>query len=437
MPDKKKQGDKTEESRRFINEKIVKQPLSRRELLRRGAYLAAAAVIFGGVAAVTFAVSKPVAERYLVKETQRETMPVTIPKDDPEPTTQPTVAATSTTQETKPMEEMVREALKNYSFTIEDVNALYDGVRMVVQKADKSIVTVHSVKNQTDWFDNPVESSGLFAGAVIASANGEFLILTPEAAVESADSIRVVFSDGTEVDGTIKQMDTRSGMAVVSILQSALGKTLLDSIQPIELGNSYSVRQGDMVIAIGAPAGVVHSTNYGFVTYVAKNVQITDGLTRVIYADMKGSPAMGTFLINTSGQIVGWVTDLYKNENNSDMTAALAISDFKSILERLSNGQTFPYLGIKGQEVTAVMNEAGIPLGIYVSEVNADSPVYNSGIQNGDIIVRIGEETIVTMKDLETVLETLNTGDTVNVKVLRSGREGYTEIEYQVTIGAR
>ena len=437
MPDKKKQGDKTEESRRFINEKIVKQPLSRRELLRRGAYLAAAAVIFGGVAAVTFAVSKPVAERYLVKETHRETMPVTIPKDDPEPTTQPTVAATSTTQETKPMEEMVREALKNYSFTIEDVNALYDGVRMVVQKADKSIVTVHSVKNQTDWFDNPVESSGLFAGAVIASANGEFLILTPEAAVESADSIRVVFSDGTEVDGTIKQMDTRSGMAVVSILQSALGKTLLDSIQPIELGNSYSVRQGDMVIAIGAPAGVVHSTNYGFVTYVAKNVQITDGLTRVIYADMKGSPAMGTFLINTSGQIVGWVTDLYKNENNSDMTAALAISDFKSILERLSNGQTFPYLGIKGQEVTAVMNEAGIPLGIYVSEVNADSPVYNSGIQNGDIIVRIGEETIVTMKDLETVLETLNTGDTVNVKVLRSGREGHTEIEYQVTIGAR
>ena len=437
MPDKKKQGDKTEESRRFINEKIVKQPLSRRELLRRGAYLAAAAVIFGGVAAVTFAVSKPVAERYLVKETQRETMPGTIPKDDPEPTTQPTVAATSTTQETKPMEEMVREALKNYSFTIEDVNALYDGVRMVAQKADKSIVTVHSVKNQTDWFDNPVESSGLFAGAVIASANGEFLILTPEAAVESADSIRVVFSDGTEVDGTIKQMDTRSGMAVVSILQSALGKTLLDSIQPIELGNSYSVRQGDMVIAIGAPAGVVHSTNYGFVTYVAKNVQITDGLTRVIYADMKGSPAMGTFLINTSGQIVGWVTDLYKNENNSDMTAALAISDFKSILERLSNGQTFPYLGIKGQEVTAVMNEAGIPLGIYVSEVNADSPVYNSGIQNGDIIVRIGEETIVTMKDLETVLETLNTGDTVNVKVLRSGREGYTEIEYQVTIGAR
>lgn len=405
--------------------------------MRRGAYLAAAAVIFGGVAAVTFAVSKPVAERYLVKETQRETMPVTIPKDDPEPTTQPTVAATSTTQETKPMEEMVREALKNYSFTIEDVNALYDGVRMVAQKADKSIVTVHSVKNQTDWFDNPVESSGLFAGAVIASANGEFLILTPEAAVESADSIRVVFSDGTEVDGTIKQMDTRSGMAVVSILQSALGKTLLDSIQPIELGNSYSVRQGDMVIAIGAPAGVVHSTNYGFVTYVAKNVQITDGLTRVIYADMKGSPAMGTFLINTSGQIVGWVTDLYKNENNSDMTAALAISDFKSILERLSNGQTFPYLGIKGQEVTAVMNEAGIPLGIYVSEVNADSPVYNSGIQNGDIIVRIGEETIVTMKDLETVLETLNTGDTVNVKVLRSGREGYTEIEYQVTIGAR
>ncbi len=65
---------------------------------------------------------------------------------------------------------------------------------------------------------------------------------------------------------------------------------------------------------------------------------------------------------------------------SEDMTVAMAISDYKSILEKMSNGNAFPYFGIKGQEVSAIMNESGMPLGVYVVDVNADSPAYNAGI---------------------------------------------------------
>ncbi len=41
---------------------------------------------------------------------------------------------------------------------------------------------------------------------------------------------------------------------------------------------------------------------------------MTDGMTRIIYSDLKSNAATGTFLMNTAGQIIGWVTDEYKSE---------------------------------------------------------------------------------------------------------------------------
>lgn len=66
----------------------------------------------------------------------------------------------------------------------------------------------------------------------------------------------------------------------------------------IPLGNSYSVRQGDPVIAVGAPGGIVHSSAYGFISYIMKNVQVPDGMTRLLLADICGDAPTGTFLLN-------------------------------------------------------------------------------------------------------------------------------------------
>ncbi|MBE5973632.1 S1C family serine protease [Lacrimispora xylanisolvens] len=436
MPENNGPDDRKAEPRRFINEKIVKQPMSKKDMLKRFLGLLVTAVIFGMVAAVTFVISKPVAERLLVGESTGETTPVTIPKDEPETVT--SVAETSTTAaETEPIEDILKSAMEKYPFSVDDLSTLYGSLKSVVQKADKGIVTVHSVKTQTDWFNNPVENSGLFSGVIISSANQELLILTPEGAVEDAEAIRVAFSDGTEVQGKIKQTDKLSGMAIVSVSTAELSRTQLEDMKAIELGNSYSVKQGDIVVAIGGPAGMVHSTGYGFISFITKNVQIIDGTTRILYTDVRGNAGVGTFLMNTSGQIIGWVTDQYKNDSSKDMTAAMAISDYKSILEKISNGAQFPYFGIKGQEVSSAMNSSGMPLGVYVVEVNTDSPAYNTGIQSGDIITEMGGAAIVTMKDFQVVLEKSSPGQIIPVTVSRNGREEYKKIQYQVTIGAR
>ena len=70
MPDKSGPDDKKTEPRRFISEKIVKQPRTKRDH-EKGSRPLLTAALFGIVAAVTFVVSRPVAEKYLGKETTR------------------------------------------------------------------------------------------------------------------------------------------------------------------------------------------------------------------------------------------------------------------------------------------------------------------------------------------------------------------------------
>ena len=286
MLDKKNPEDEPRQKRSFIREKVVKQPLTRRQILFRAGCVILAAAACGAAAGTMFAVVSPVAQRYLGQESTEESTAITIPRDEPESSASqespPEVVPSKPEQteesvvDSESFEEQVQEIIANYKYTTGDFASAYAGLRDVVAEADHGIVTVHSVKHGLDWFDNPVETSGLYAGAVIGSTPQEYLILTPDGAVENADSIKVTFADGSEVDGTIRQTDQVSGMAMVSVQAEMLNESTANSLSLIPLGNSYSVRQGDPVIAVGAPGGIVHSSAYGFISYIMKNVQVPD-----------------------------------------------------------------------------------------------------------------------------------------------------------------
>lgn len=461
------------EKRTFIREKIARPPMTRKQLAGRILLWVFLAVVAGTAAGVGFAVAGPLAERYLAETTAEESISVTIPRDDPpegqttetesrqeetsppegreesdsEPETSPaeedteseteSETETETESETEPLEEVIRSAVETYEYTTEDLNELYGVLRKVVQEADRGIVEVHSVRQETDWFDNPVETAGLYAGAVIASTEQELLILTMEQAVEQADSIKVTFQNGVQADGAIKQVDAISGMAIVTVPAEQIDEKVLLQVGVLKLGNSYSIRQGDLVAALGAPAGIVHSSAYGSISYVARNVQVADGAARLLYADVQSDARAGTFLVNMAGEVVGWATNEYDEEDRDGMTVAVAVSDYKSVLEKMSNGQPVPYLGIYGQEVSAAMLSEDIPPGIYVTDCVLEGPAYAAGIQNGDIIVRIGGREVFTIKDYQNQVEGLSRDAEVTVVVQRKGIDEYRELEYQVIVGAR
>lgn len=437
MPDTES-PEKKPDKREFMREKIVKQPLSKGQIAKRLAAFLGLAVTFGCIAAVSFVLAKPLADKHLGTAPETESPTIMFPKDELEPESAGVPKETITPEESdKNLEAAVSKAVSEYAFSVDTMNGLYNSLREISQQADKGIVTVRSGKQHLDLFGNPVENTGDYAGAVIAKTSSEYLIFTYADAVRQADTIAVTFFDGTEILGQSKQIDEVLNMAVVSVNAGELSEEVRKSIEVIGLGNSYSSKAGDFIIGVGGPAGIVHSATYGTISYINRNVRVVDGVMRILYADICSNSGTGTFLLNTAGEIIGWTAEGYGEAENGDISTAVGISDYKAVLEKMIHGESAPYFGIKGQEVNAVMTEAGIPTGVYVSEAVAGSPAYDAGIQNGDIITQFGEKEITTFKELQIQIENSESGFSVPVKVMRKGREDYKELEFQVNIRAR
>ena len=144
MPEKN--GD-----RHFIKEKIVRQPMSRRQIARRILLTAFCGVLFGVVAGVCFAVSRPIAERHLGLGETEESQRVTIPKDEPETTAPPAPTTTADSEtESEPVGDVVQSEIAKYTYEAADVDRIFAGLRSVASEAAQGIVSVHSIQHPTD-----------------------------------------------------------------------------------------------------------------------------------------------------------------------------------------------------------------------------------------------------------------------------------------------
>ncbi len=430
----------------FVTEQIVRQSSIKRRLWKI-VKAVTLAVIFGVTAGVSFVFVLSY-KGMIVKEEDRVRPSVTIPRDEvptmtEAPTTEPvtdsppettTEAPTTPTETTEPIEQIVENVLSERSLTLEDYEALYDSMYEVVAAVNRSIVTVTSAESKLDLFNQPYELKEEAAGLIYNKTDTEILILTDAESLHAADNIWVTFLNGEECDAVLRKADPVSGLAVLAVDPAPLGKAL--SEYPVAvLGNSYSMKQGALAMTVGNPFGYNYSMSYGVISSVRNIAQAIDVNYRVIDTNILESPTGGGFLINTKGEIMGVITKIYKNGASNGITTALAISDLKGVLERLSNEQEILYFGIKGQDVTAdIAKETGLPEGVYIAEAVAGSPVYQSGVQSGDVLVEFDGVEVRSMRAYRNLLESHQAGDVIHIKVMRRGREGYTNIEFDVTV---
>ncbi len=106
-----------------------------------------------------------------------------------------------------------------------------------------------------------------------------------------------------------------------------------------------------------------------------------------------------------------------------NLVTGYGITDIKDIIENLSNGEAVPYIGIRGIDVTEEIMEQGIPQGVYVKEVDAESPAMTAGIQAGDIITSIDGEEVTSLSAYHDVLMEQKSGGKVRIE----GHRRFTE----------
>ena len=231
--------------------------------------------------------------------------------------------------------------------------------------------------------------------------------------------------------------DAVTGMAVVSIPVETLDPGDSAFIQPAVLGNSYMCSPGDMVVALGRPLSNIPSVAWGIISYIENDAQGTDFNYDLIRTDIMGDAGAGGVLVNVSGEVVGWIRDS-ETEDDHLRISAISVSDLKGMIECLSNGNRISLLGVQTEEVTPLIaEEQQLPEGLYVTNTIADSPAFTAGILNGDVLTKINGEEIRSTFDLQNILLTLRPETEVTVTVMREGREGFAELEFPLTLGAR
>ncbi len=448
---------------KFMKESIKKQPPDWKKIVLLIAGWLALAALGGLVAAAVFAVTEP----KIAEAVTREEPPakVDIPGDeDPNSGQEPdkTITASSasasvdssgsgseissstvdsSTSESSVSESTVSEsteengAAEGTESSLKNYEALYQDMLGVTEKPKQALVTVIGITNQMDYFNQNYENQQQISGLIVADNGQDLFILTEYRIVENVERIQVTFWDETMVDATYQRHDPSTGLTIVKVDESKLDEGTRNGLAVAPLGSSYLVSQGDPVVAVGSPVGYSDSIAYGVVTSVTNKISALDNEYNLLTTDILGSTDGSGILVNLDGEIVGIIAQSYSAKGNNVVTG-IAISQIKKLIENLSNNVSRAYIGIRGQDVTEELSDkTGIPKGVLISRVADDSPAMMAGMKEYDVIVKLGEHKVETIKQYHEQLGKYSTGDVVTVTAMRKGAEGYAEMTFDVTMG--
>lgn len=429
-PAGRKRGFYMADDFQFIKETRKEKPINRKRVLHHTLLTLFLAVIFGTVSCLTFVLLKPRLEQYFSPE---EPPQVSFPEPE-EPPTVPEPEKKDEEEAKKDPEPVIIE--KPASLDLNQYQALQSKLYEVGREADKFIVAVTNVKNDTDIFDTDYESTNLGSGVIIADTGDQLLILTEKKTIQGASSIRVTFADETTVKAQLQKYDGNTGIAVLRVDAEDVLKETKEQIAVATLGSSVGVSLGQMVLAVGSPIGTIHSILSGNITSNRNSISTTDCNYTVFTTDMVGTGDGSGALINMNGEIIGFVLQDYNLQKEQTTLTAVSISELKGVIELLSNDKAVPYLGMRISTVTEEISEDyAMPLGVYVRDVAIDSPAMEAGFQSGDVITAINGEEVLTAEDYEKLILTLNEEEHVRIDCQRQSVEGYISLEIDATVG--
>ncbi|MBQ6376652.1 MAG: trypsin-like peptidase domain-containing protein [Lachnospiraceae bacterium] len=328
----------------------------------------------------------------------------------------------------KTEEEQREEALLSYT-------RLNEVMKEISEETSRSMVQVTGITNTEDWFSNTGTDQMTGCGMIVARTDKQLLILTDGGGIEGAEEIHVTLPDGSIIPAQPVKKDPITNLCVIAVQSSSLPEESEDLIAVAELGNSYDVRPGDAIIAVGSPLGYSQSVVFGEVTSVNNRISVVDGEYELITTNCLGSSSGSGALVDLSGKVVGCIFQGYAEQNTSVITG-IPISLLKGLIETLSNDAPIPYIGITGEDVTEPLSQAaGVPTGVYVSSVDPDSPALTAGLLPGDVIREIDGQEIYSMTMLHNRIVSSQVGKELSVLAMRRGADGYVEYETSITVG--
>ncbi|MCL4454761.1 MAG: trypsin-like peptidase domain-containing protein [Deinococcus sp.] len=356
-----------------------------------------------------------------------------------------------------------RALLENESNTIEVVQKMGDGVVYVsthTNPAPRGQVP-EGFELFAPFFEMPAPREGTGSGFVI-DANG--YILTNNHVVDGADQITVKFHNdpkeySAKVVGTARALD----IALIKV------QAPRERLKPMVLGDSDSVKVGQKAIAMGNPFGLEFTVTEGIVSAVRSNQGAVETLVpTVIQTDAAINPGnSGGPLINSRGEVIGINTSIASSSGQSSGVGfAIPINLAKQYLPDLKAGKNLsgsevrrslplspevasrPRIGVEIADLAAypasVRARYNLPsAGVMITGVQQGSPAARVGLKgasktvvfsvpggqeaelgiDGDIVLEADGQKIISARQLADIISSKKSGQAVNLKILRDGRQ--------------
>jgi S1-C subfamily serine protease len=262
----------------------------------------------------------------------------------------------------------------------------------------------------------PMEVGGSGSGFILTP---DGLILTNSHVVHGARSIEVTLADARRVRAELVGEDPDTDVAVVRIAASDLVAA--------PLGDSSTLRPGQLVIAIGNPLGFQTTVTAGVVSALGRSLRNRSGrlMDNVIQTDAALNPGnSGGPLVTSRGEVVGVNTAVIMPAQG--IAFAVAINTANFVAGRLIRDGSIRrgYLGVAGQTVALhprLIRAYALPStsGVLIVSVERDSPAYTTGLRERDIIVSLAGQPVSGVDDLQRVLADRPTGLPMPVVVIR------------------
>ena len=307
----------------------------------------------------------------------------------------------------------------NVDETVESV------VEAVALKVTPSVVGIRTTTSVMNFFGGTSEASGEGSG-VIYREDGYIItnyhVIGDAVTNKQRSKIEVFLDSKTSepYEATVVGYNISSDLAVIKIDVKGLSA--------VEFSDSKELKVGQYVITVGNPGGLefMDSVTYGVISGLNRVVSTDSGL-ELIQTDAAINPGnSGGALVNTNGQLVGINSSKIVAEEFEGMGFAIPSNTVKEICDNIIDKENSPepYIGITISEryTAEVLKYYGYPVGAVVQSVAEGSPADKAGIDRADIITEFAGKEITDYTILEDLMREAVPGDSVEVKLYRSGR---------------
>ena len=260
---------------------------------------------------------------------------------------------------------------------------------------------------------------------VIISQDG--YIVTNNHVVGQADEINVKLNDGREFKGRIIGTDETTDLALVKIDAKDL--------PAIKIGNSDNLKLGQWVLAVGNPFNLTSTVTAGIVSAKARTLG-ANGVESFIQTDAAiNAGNSGGALVDERGELVGINSMIYSQTGSyAGYGFAIPTTIMNKVVADLKVYGTVQraILGVQGQDVDKYIDlekgkgntpELGTVKGVYVAKITDGSAAEEAGLEQGDVITKIGEKEVGKMSELQEQIAQHKPGDKVKITYLRNKKE--------------